>query len=121
MKYRKILVAFVAVAGLVCANSGYAESNVVVKAEKESSIAVLLSALFSAKTDSRKLGINVEPPACYAKSGSKTAPGNNRCGEDTREEADPCKLKSNGPGCRRDDKPQPCVGRYCPEPEPGDI
>jgi hypothetical protein len=121
MNYRKTLAAFAAVAGLMCANSGYATSNVVAKTEKESSIAVLLSALFSAKTDSKKLGINAEPPACYAKSGSKTAPDNNRCGEDTREEADPCKLKPNGPGCSRDGKPQPCDGRYCPEPEPGDI
>jgi hypothetical protein len=118
MNYRKTLAAFAAVAGLMCANSGYAKSNVVAKTEKESSIAVLLSALFSAKTDSKKLGINAEPPACYAKSGSKTAPDNNRCGDNVNEEKqDPCKLDPNAKGCVREQ--QPCAGRQCIEPEPG--
>jgi hypothetical protein len=117
MSCRKILAAFMAVAGLVCANSGYAKQNVGAKTEQESSIAIWFSALFSARTDSKKLGISAEPPTCYAKSG-KMASNNDRCGEEESEERqNPCKLDPNGKGCVREQ--QPCAGRQCIEPEPG--
>jgi hypothetical protein len=117
MNYRKTLAAFVAVAGLACASSGYSKQNVGAKTEQESSIATWFSALFSARTDTRKLGVSAEPPACYAKSG-KAASNNDRCGENVNEEKqDPCKLDPNAKGCVREQ--QPCAGRQCIEPEPG--
>lgn len=117
MNYRKKLVACVAVAGLLCANSAYAKPNMVAKSGTEGSTSIWFSALFSARKDGKKLGISAEPPTCYAKSG-QVAPNNYRCGEEEHEERqNPCKLDPNGKGCVREQ--QPCAGRQCIEPEPG--
>jgi hypothetical protein len=113
MKYRKILIGCTAVAGLVCANSGYARPNVDIKNENNSAIMAWFSALFSGGTDVKKV-TGTERPPCQAKSG-RTKGIDRGCEEvEPVEEpvqfCGPSKVNPTLPPCRHD---LPCTTRAC--------
>jgi hypothetical protein len=80
MNCRKMLAAFVAVAGLVCANTPFAEAQIGVKAEKESAgwLSKLLAGGSATKSNERIVGR--EPPECYDQNG-KAVYSYKRCEE----------------------------------------
>jgi hypothetical protein len=112
MNYRKILIGCMAVAGLVCANSGYARPNVDIKNENNSAIMAWFSALFLGGTDVKKV-TGTERPPCQAKSGRATI---SRGCEEVEPAEEPVQLcgpsKANPtlPPCLY---PKPCTTRAC--------
>jgi hypothetical protein len=115
MNCRKMLTAFVAVAGLVCANTAFAEAQIGVKAEKESAIGVWLSTLLSGGAKAK--GGRAEPPECYDRNG-RAIYSAALCERLALEEANPYCLRFPPGQCRLTDKPGVCRG-CTGDPDPG--
>jgi hypothetical protein len=114
MNCRKMLAAFVAIAGLVCANTAFAEAKIGVKAEKESAIGAWLSTLLSGGASAK--GARAEPPECYDKNG-RAVYSALLCERLAQEDANPY-CAPFPPGQCRPIKPGAC--RSCTgDPDPG--
>jgi hypothetical protein len=108
MNCRKILAVCMAVAGLVCANSGYARPNVDIKNKNNSAIMAWFSALLSGGASAK--GGRAEPPECYDRNGRAIYSGL-LCERLALEEANPYCLGFPPGQCRLTDKP--CAARVC--------
>jgi hypothetical protein len=104
-----------AVAGLVCANSGYARPNVDIKNENNGAIMSWFSTLLSGGASAK--GGRAEPPECYDRNGRAIYSGL-LCERLARDEANPNCLRFPPGQCPTPQPPSTC--RSCTsDPDPG--